>query len=113
MLCELLLYGSSKLNMLVNRHLVEVTLQFIQGTKDFPNRSFKTQQQQHLIFNNSFMLPLTYKLKQKLSGVRCFLYRDTFSCTFLFSSSLYCYALFFFRFVDIQFFHCKLIAKFL
>ena len=34
-LCEMILYGSSKLNALVNRHLTEATLQFIQSTKRF------------------------------------------------------------------------------
>ena len=34
-LCEMILYGSSKLNVLVNRHLIEATLQFIQSTKRF------------------------------------------------------------------------------
>ena len=34
-LCEMILYRSSKLNVLVNRHLIEATFQFIQSTKRF------------------------------------------------------------------------------
>ena len=34
-LCEMILYGSLKLNVLVNRHIIEATLQFIQSTKRF------------------------------------------------------------------------------